>query len=295
MRALEFLAILALVHTAVCDISIHNTYFTDTTTVYDNVELGGIEYSNGVSIDNANIYVYGYGWSKDGVEGLIDNEVTLASDGDIMSGRFGARSSDVGYAKSIVAGNSDYVKIEYGVGSGQAIAGGSSMYTSGLQRLAIENMTYSGSVSAVADTLDMGGSVTRIPEGQNDTKDVSFRQYLTVQRGDKWATIESYIATKKGNETKSDMPIIAPVFRFDDSITGSKDEATIAGAEINVLAGDRNTTVYMNGNSSSLSQKHHGPVVVPKMPVEELESMDLDQIAAIRITEKLYMTYKLDI
>ncbi|HWQ18648.1 MAG TPA: hypothetical protein VN455_02645 [Methanotrichaceae archaeon] len=277
-------------------ISIHNSYFTNGATVRDNTELNDIDYTNVVDIDRLDISLTGAGWSE-GNQSSIDNQIAIDSNDDTLTGRVDAAGEEVALRKDISAGEKNELGIAYSIDSGQSLARTSNMDALAVQSLALKNISYTGSLASSLQSLKLGGKVLRVPAGENDSIDTSLKDDLLLKHLNKWSYIESSLNSWWNRTTpkNSDDLAMAPIYRFDDLVTsnGTEKSADI-GVELNVVAGDRDTDVSLNGRSSWLMPKTVGPIHIEPIPMgDEFQTLDMDKIANMKITERLYMSYLL--
>jgi len=295
MRAFVLFISLILMPVSSGYISIHNSYFTNGATVHDNTELNDIDYTNVVDIDRLDISVTGIGWSE-GNQSSIDNMITIDSNDDTLTGRVDAKGEEVASRKDISAGENNELGIAYSIKSGRSLARTTNMDALAAQSLVLKNISYTGSLASSLQSLELGGKVLRVPSGENDSVDTSLKDDLLLKHVNKWCYIESSLNSWWNRTTpkNSDDLAMAPIYRFDDQITSNGTRKADMGVELSVVAGDRDTDVSLSGKSSWLIPKTVGPIHIEPIPMgDEFQSLDVNKIANMKITERLYMSYLL--
>jgi len=243
---ISIIAILFLIATASADVHISNKYYSEGTTVNNNVFLHDVDYINSVRIMPGNILTMaGEGSNSTGCNdgSFYDNSRTDSCFGNILS-NLAISAQKLSYAKSI-SGSPGYPEVSYGyaLGTGIETAGFSNKVMMAQESLLSYHNNYSANYDVKPDSATLTGYGSRF---SFEDKNSSFLYNINVAHGGKWADTQAYLIATKKKESN----VTPVIYDWNVSVNGDESHAK-SHFDMAFIAGDRTVDAMIRGLDSN--------------------------------------------
>ena len=280
-------------------ISMSNAYFTEGATVQESLQYHNMNFDNSVYIGRDIISSTGNAEPVgNGTRSSSDSVIITTNSGTTIGGYVGAKGDLVSVSRGVVGGSSNFIGLNYALGSGDVESGSYNADTQARARTHTENNAQSfGSVVSSVGSIGIYGGGAGSSYG--NAPNISFEQDVWLSHMGEVAELDSGIRMIRKEGLK---PV---TYGWSMGVTSDGSRMAATGNQIQIAAGDSDTNASILGTSSELSKKETKIRLIPldindtkdsntgnPWSDPDIENM-IDLLKRSLVEKKLFMSYEI--